>query len=337
MCRVALRFFNHHNIKNVMKHYAHLTENQRYQISSLLKVKTSQSEIARIIGCHKSTVSREIRLNKGKRGYRPKQAHQLAWSRKANNSALITDFGWAYIGALIKRKLSPEQITGRLRLLDWKGVPSHERIYQHIYEDKKAGGTLHQHLRCQKSYRKRGKAGQDRRGQISHRIDISERPVEADNRERMGDYEGDTVVGKGHKGVLVTLVDRKTRETKIKALPNRKAKLVTQTCIDLLRHEQPLSITFDNGKEFAGHQDIAKSLRTDIFFAKPYRSWERGTNENTNGLIRQFLPKSSALDNISDEEIKAIEDNLNSRPRKVLGYLTPHEVKSRNQVVALRR
>jgi IS30 family transposase len=319
-----------------MKHYAHLTENQRHQISGLLKAKISRSEIARIIGCHKSTISREVRLNKGKRGYRPKQAHHAAQSRKAKNSLRVTDFGWAYIDTLIRRKLSPEQVMGRLRLLGWYGVPSHERIYQHIYDDKKAGGTLHQHLRCQKSYRKRGQAGQDRRGQLKQRTDISERPIEADNRERLGDYEGDTVIGKGHKGVLVTLVDRRTRETKIKALPDRKAKRVTQTCIDLLRHEQPLSITFDNGKEFAGHQIIAKALRTEIFFAKPYRSWERGTNENTNGLIRQFLPKSSVLDTISDEEIKAIEDNLNNRPRKTLGFLTPLEVKSTNQVVALR-
>ena len=319
-----------------MEHYAHLTQTKRYQISSLLKAKISQSEIARIVGCHKGTISREIQRNKGQRGYRPLQAHKLSRSRKAKNSLRITSFGWSYIESLLHRKRSPEQITGRLRLMGWQDVPSHERIYQYIYADKKVGGMLHLHLRRQKTYRKRGLSGQDRRGQLSNRTDITERPIEADKRERIGDYEGDTVIGKGHKGVLVTLVDRKTRETKIQALPDRKSERVTQACINKLKGEHPQSITFDNGKEFAGHETIAQTLNTDVYFARPYRSWERGTNENTNGLIRQFLPKSKRLDNISDHEIQAIEDNLNHRPRKILGYQTPLEVKSRNQVVALR-
>lgn len=130
-------------------------------------------------------------------------------------------------------------------------------------------------------------------------------------------------------------MDRKTRETKIHALPNRKAERVTQACINKLRTERPLSITFDNGKEFADHETIAEVLNTEVYFAKPYRSWERGTNENTNGLIRQFLPKSRRLDNVSDEEVQTIEDKLNNRPRKTLGYLTPLEVKPRNGCVAL--
>jgi IS30 family transposase len=217
--------------QNDMPHYKHLTQNQRYQISSLLKTHTPRSEIARIIGCHKSTISREITRNKGQRGYRPLQADNKAHKRKAKNSLQVTVFGWSYVEALLEQKHSPEQITGRLRLLGWEGVPSHERIYQYIYTDKKTGGNLHKHLRCQKTYKKRSLSGQDRRGQISHRVDITERPVEADNRERLGDYEGDTIIGKAHKGVLVTLVNRKTRETKIRSLPNRKAERVTQACI----------------------------------------------------------------------------------------------------------
>jgi len=319
-----------------MKHYKHLTPNQRYQISSLLKTNTPKSKIARIIGCDKSTIYRELKRNTGKRGYRPKQAQTMARGRKANNSLRITSFGWAYIETLLEKKYSPEQITGRLRLLGWQHVPSHERIYQYVYDDKRSGGSLHTHLRCQKTYRKRGSAGQERRGQLCHRRDIAERPVEADRRERIGDYEGDTVIGKNHRGVLVTLVDRKTRETRIQALPDRKAKRVAEACINKLQDEHPLSITFDNGKEFAQHQKIARALQTDVYFAKPYRSWERGTNENTNGLIRQFLPKSERLDDVTDEEICFIEDNLNNRPRKILGFLTPLEVKSENKVVALR-
>lgn len=322
--------------QNVMKHYTHLTQEQRYQISALMQAKTSISEIARIIGCHKSTISREIKRNKGQRGYRPKQAHRLATSRKANNSASITDFAWAYIEYLLEQKYSPEQITGRLKLLGWHDVPSHERIYQYIYADKKAGGNLHTHLRCQKTYRKRGLTGQDRRGQIPNRTDISERPAIIESRQRIGDYEGDTVVGKGHKGVLVTLVDRTTRETKIMALPNRKADKVSDACIDMLKDENPMSITFDNGKEFSQHETIASRLNAEIYFAKPYHSWERGTNENTNGLIRQFLPKSMRLDNLDNKLVQLIECNLNNRPRKVLGFKTPLEVKSSFGCVALR-
>lgn len=319
-----------------MKHYTHLTDNERYQISSLLKAKLNHSQIAQVLGRHKTTINREIRRNTGQRGYRPKQAQKNYRCRKANNSQKINAFGWAYIDYLLKKKYSPEQITGRLRLQGWLDVPSHERIYRYIYANKKSGGTLHCHLRCQKVYRKRGLKNQDRRGQLTNRTDITHRPIEADNRERLGDYEGDTMIGKNHKGVLVTLVDRKSREIKIQALSNRKAHRVTKACINKLYGENTLSITFDNGKEFADHETIAETLKTEIYFAKPYRSWERGTNENTNGLIRQFLPKSRRLDNVSDEEIKTIEDNLNNRPRKTLGYLTPLEVKSRNGYVALR-
>ncbi len=331
----VLHFEFQSHLQNVMKHYKHLTSEQRYQISSLLKTPISKSEIARILSVSKSTICRELRRNKGKRGYRPKQAHRLACQRKANNSQSITAFGWAYVEHLLAKKYSPEQITGRLRLLGWQDVPSHERIYRYVYADKKKGGTLHKHLRCQKTYRKRGHANHDRRGRIVNRVDIEERPMVADNRQRIGDYEGDTVVGKGHKGVLVTLVDRTTRETKIRGLPNRQAKQVTSACIDMLKAERTMSITFDNGKEFANHQAISQALNTDIYFAKPYHSWERGTNENTNGLIRQFLPKSARLDNLSAETVQAIEDNLNNRPRKVLGYQTPLEVKSRFGCVAL--
>lgn len=326
--------FNSH-ISNDMKQYTHLTQEQRYQISALKKTTISNSEIARIIGCNKSTITRELKRNTGQRGYRPKQAQQLSEARKAKNNGRIRLFGWAYIQHLLCQKYSPEQITGRLTMLGWKDVPSHETIYQHIYADKKTGGDLHTHLRCQKTYRKRNLAGQDRRGQIPNRKDISDCPSIIDKRQRLGDYEGDTVIGHGHKGVLVTLVDRTTRETKIKALSNRKAEAVANACNQLLKDEQTLSITFDNGKEFALHESIADKLGADIYFARPYHSWERGTNENTNGLIRQFLPKSISFDNLSDDVIQAIENNLNNRPRKVLGFRTPLEVKSSFGYVAL--
>ena len=158
------------------------------------------------------------------------------------------------------------------------------------------------------------------------------RPSIIEDRTRLGDYEGDIVVGKGHQGVLVTLVDRVTRETKIKALPNRKAK----ACVSMLKGDRPKSISFDNGKEFADHATMATRLNTDIYFAQPYHSWERSTNENANGLIRQFLPKSMRLDNLPDKLVQSIEDSLNNRPRKVLGFRTPLEIKSSFGCVALR-
>lgn len=175
MCRVAFQTSTP-TYQNVMKHYTHLTQEQRYQISALLQAKKGVSEIARIIGCHKSSVSREIRRNTGQRGYRPKQADRLAKERKVVNSAKITLFGWSYIEHLLKKRDSPEQIRGRLTLLGWQDPPSHEAIYQHIYSDKKAGSDLQKALRCQKRYKKRRLQGHDRRGKIANRTDITDRP-----------------------------------------------------------------------------------------------------------------------------------------------------------------
>ena len=316
--------------------YTHLTEYERYQISSLLQMKVSLNEIARQINRNKSTISREVHRNKGKRGYRPKQAHKFSKDRKQNNAKKITSFAWTYVAHLLKRKMSPEQIMGRLKYFGYLDVPSIESIYLFIYKNKRGGGNLHTDLRCQKVRCKRYGCGQSKRGKIKNRVDIDNRPAIVEQRTRLGDIEGDTVVGKGHKGVLVTLVDRVSREVKIKSTGRKLAEFVTKACVELLAGEDAKTITFDNGLEFARHSEIAKALNVDIYFAKPYHSWQRGTNENTNGLIRQFLPKSRSFDNVTDEEIKEIEYNLNNRPRKILGYLTPLEVKSRNGCVALR-
>lgn len=318
-----------------MSHYSHLTKEERYQISALLRNETSIAQIARTINRHPSSIYREIKRNKGKRGYRPKQANTKAIARKASNQDKLTDFCWAYVTHLLAKYWSAEQIVGRLRQLGWNDVPSIETIYQYVYRDKHKGGKLFAFLRCQKQRRKRYAKARKRRGQITDRKDISERPIIIEQRSRLGDFEGDTVVGKNHKGVLLTFVDRTTRLTKMRSLPNRKASLISEHSIDLLRNIETKSITFDNGKEFSHHQYIAEKLQTDIYFARPYHSWERGTNENTNGLIRQFFGKQIRLDNLDSADVQRVEDLLNNRPRKVLGYLTPVEVMASATVFAL--
>jgi IS30 family transposase len=309
--------------------YTHLTEEERYHISALYKTGVEKSEIARQIGRHKSTISREIERNTGLRGYRPKQAHSFAQNRKRNGNLQITAFGFAYIQHLIEQDWSPEQIHGRLMLIGWDDVPCVERIYQYIYQDKADGGDLHSHLRCQKKRRKRYASGQQRRGQIVDRRDIDERMSIVEERIRFGDFEGDTVVGHKHKGVLLTFADRMTRLSIIRPHENRKSETIAISSIDALKNHEVLTITYDNGKEFAKHKEVSDALNADIYFAKPYASWQRGTNENMNGLIRQYLPKSVRLDTVSIEQTRFIEHRLNNRPRKVLGYQTPLEVLSK--------
>jgi IS30 family transposase len=204
---------------------------------------------------------------------------------------------------------------------------SHEWIYQYILRDKQAGGDLHTHLRCQKPRKKRYGAP-DRRGQIKGRVSIDERPSIVNERSRVGDWEADTVIGKQGGAVLVTLVERKTRLSVIGKAPNRTAQEVTTVILKGLTPlaAQVQTLTYDNGKEFALHQEIAKELDARGYFAHPYHSWERGLNENTNGLIRQYFPKGKDLSEVTDTEVQAVMDKLNNRPRKCLGFKTPNQV-----------
>jgi IS30 family transposase len=306
--------------------YTQLTQEQRYQTYSLLKMEHTQTEIAECIGVHKSTISRELRRNRGQRGYRPKQAQEKAKERRAQKvHTKISSETWLRVEEQLQIDWSPEQIT------DWlicRQLPlvSPEWIYQYIYADKRSGGTLHRHLRCQKKRRKRyGKY--DRRGIIPARKSIEERPEIVELRERLGDWEIDTIIGKGHKGAMVTLTERKSRFTLVRKVDSKSADLVAQAIIELLSWVQPLkTITSDNGKEFAAHQLISKELSIDFYFAHPYASWERGTNENTNGLIRQYLPKERDMRTVTTEEEIMIMDRLNLRPRKCLDFRTPYEV-----------
>jgi IS30 family transposase len=232
-------------------------------------------------------------------------------------------------------KWSPEQISGWLRA-ERNEQLSHERIYQYIWDDKKAGGELYTHLRRQgKRYQKRSN-GKQSRGRIRNRVGIEERPTVVDEKSRIGDWEIDTVIGKGHSGAMVTIVERVTQFTLVANVPNKSAEAVTEATIKLLKpYKKALhTITADNGKEFAYHECLTNELGAAVYFARPYHSWERGLNENTNGLLRQYWPKSMDLKKVTNKEIVAVVTQLNQRPRKTLGFKTP-EVLMHNHMAAV--
>ena len=309
--------------------YTHLTQDERYQIAILAKAGHGRSDIAKLMNRHKSTIGRELKRNLGKRGYRPKQAHEFSQARlrACENGSRIADDTWAFVEAKLAETWSPEQIAGYLKANN-KPTVSHESIYQRIYADKRAGGALHRNLRCQKTRRKRYGSGRERRGTIPNQVSIELRPAVVNARERFGDWEGDLVIGAGQQQALVTLYERTSRYSLIAHVPFKTARAVSEAMISLLTPFAACvhTLTTDNGREFAQHERIAKQLDADFYFAHPYSSWERGANENMNGLIRQFFPKKTSFDTLSTKDIAFAMDRLNHRPRKCLGYKTPHQV-----------
>jgi len=305
--------------------YTQLTQEQRYQIYALLKIGHNQTEIAEVIGSHKSTISRELHRNCSQRGYRPKQAQYLAISRRYHRRVQIKPSSWEMIEDKLKLDWSPEQISGWMRRNHMIKV-SHEWIYQYILMDRRMGGHLYEHLRCKKKRHKRY-GGDDRRGQLPNRVSIEKRPEIVEQRQRIGDWEVDTMIGKGHHQAIVTLTERKSRFALLRKVEQRTADQVSKAMIDLLRpfSDQLYTLTSDNGKEFAEHEEIAKELKVDFFFAHPYAAWERGSNENMNGLIRQYIPKKSDFMSIGETEVELVMDRLNNRPRKCLGFMSPLE------------
>lgn len=303
--------------------YHHLSREERYQISALLKAGLTQSRIAITLGRHKSTISRELARNAGLRGYRPRQAGALAEARSisSRNARQISASVWKTVSQQLRLQWSPEQIAFQVPV-------SHETIYRHVYADKASGGDLWRHLRCQKKRRKRYASGRDRRGQIIGRKPISERPGHVDARLRVGHWEGDTLIGARHKQAIVSLVERKSGYAILARVNNKTADLVTGAIIKRLQPyaARVQTLTYDNGKEFAEHAKIDKALGSTCYFADPFSSWQRGSNENLNGLIRQYIPKSRPFSTVSDEELAMIEHRLNNRPRKRLGFRTPHDV-----------
>lgn len=311
------------------KGYHHVTRDIRCQIYALKATGSSLRKISKVVDRDVSTISREIKRNSGDRGYRHKQADSKATQRRLEASRTpkkLTPELTVIINEKLLEDWSPEQISGRLKLSEKK--ISHETIYQHVWKDKRAGGTLFKHLRHHgKKYNKRssGKAG---RGCIPNRVDISERPSIVETKSRIGDWEGDTIIGANHKGAIVSHVDRHSKFTMLKKVDRKTAELVTYATVErLIDFPHPvLSITYDNGKEFSDHQIIGMILNTKCYFAPPYQSWRRGLNEHTNGLVRQYLPKSTDFSRISDQTVQEIQDRLNNRPRKCLQYRTPFEI-----------
>ncbi len=304
-----------------------LTQEQRYQIAALLKAGHNQTVIANILNVHKSTISRELNRNRGLRGYRPKQAHELAMARRQNKAKpRIATQQWQWVEQLLRDEWSPEQVSLWLHTAG-RCTISHEWIYQYVYEDLRQGGDLHSHLRCQKQRRKRY-GSNERRGQIKGRESIDKRPQVVENRSRIGDWEADTVIGRLGGSVLVTLAERKSRLSLIALAPDKTAQSVKEAMLTLLTPlaERVHTVTYDNGKEFAYHLEVAEHLNAKGYFAHPYHSWERGLNDNTNGLIRQYLPKGMSFDDLTDKDIQRIMDKLNNRPRKCLGIKTPNQV-----------
>lgn len=311
--------------------YTHLTQEERYQIYALRAEKKTIKEIAQAIGRHRTTIQREIALNKGGNGWRPQQAHQLAAERKqrCRNARRVNESDWDKVVSYLRLDLSPQQAIARISLEEGSALQmSVETVYSRIYADHQRGGELKSHLRGQKVYRKRYRSGDQRRGAIKNRVSIDERPEIVTLKTRRGDWEGDTIIGKNQQGVVVTLVDRFSRFTLAKSVGTKHAQGVTAAINALLTPHIATchTLTFDNGKEFAGHEAMSAHLQAAVYFAHPYHSWERGLNENTNGLLRQYFPKKTNLRNITDEELQRAIDQLNHRPRKCLGYKTPFEV-----------
>jgi len=309
--------------------YTHLTQEERYQISTLLREGFSKRYIAWRLNRSPSTISREIARNRARNGYFAKHANKLARRRHCPNPKRISYDTWVQVIAYLDLQWSPEQIASHVSV-------SLHSIYRFIQQDKSKGGVLFHNLRL-RNQRKRKYGSIETRGQLTNRKSIHDRPAEIEQRSRFGDLEIDTIVGKNHQQSLVSIVDRKTGYLWLKKCSTRKAEEVCQATIRLLKPIKAhlKTITADNGKEFSLHEYAAQESDVDWYFADPYSAWQRGTNENTNGLIRQYIRKGSDLNDYTDAYIAEITQRLNHRPRKRLGFKSPSQVLWQQHGVAL--
>jgi IS30 family transposase len=303
----------------------HLTLAEREILYRLKKKGRSKAEIAEMMGRHRSTIYRELKRNTGQRGYRPKQAQRLADKRhlachrprKLGDACLHQ-----YVEERLEKRWSPDQIAGRSRQ-DFARQPSRCLSRQTIYH------WIEDRAPFWRSWLRRGGRPPEKRGKLTDYVRIDGRPDVINRRRRYGDWEGDTMVGKGRRSALATLVERKSGYARIGRADNMRADTVRRVLVRRMRSLPAAlrrSVTFDNGKEFAEHRQLAQILNLETYFALPYRSWQRGTNENTNGLLRQFFPKGTDFSRISHQVVARVETLLNERPRRRLDYRTPAEV-----------
>lgn len=308
----------------------HLTKEERIRIETLLKEGYSETSIAKRLCRDRRSIKREVQRNSGKDGYKADEAHRLATLRREKpRHKKFSSEAMKHVRRRLRKKDSPQQIAEAME--EEVGFKiSFRRIYDFIADDKAAGGTLYTELRIANGKPRRPKKQRGEAGckHIPNRVDIELRPQIVNSRLRFGDWEADLVCGVHHQGFLVTLVERKSRLTLIGQVKFKTAEAVSAEIIRLLlpHKDRVHTITYDNGREFCYHEKVNKRLGCQSYFAKPYHSWERGTNENTNGLIRQYLPKGSDLRKVKPEQVKRIMDELNERPRRTLKYQTPQAV-----------
>jgi transposase, IS30 family len=316
-----------------MSNYKHLTREERYQIQAYKKAGFSQVEIAKDLMVHKSTISRELKRNSSKihQKYSAQKADEVSCDRRMyasrESNKKMTKNMIAHIVKYIEDDFSPEQTSATLKIKDGL-VISHVRIYQYIRENRLKGGDLYTHLRFHHTGKRRAQYGAKHKGKIKDRVSISQREKIVDEKIRLGDFEIDTIIGTNRKGAITTAVDRVSLLSVISIPTTKKADEVESEIKRILSpfKDKIQTITSDNGLEFSNHKNISQALDCDYYFCHPYSSWERGLNEYTNGLIRQYIPKGTSFENITAEYIKMIEDKLNNRPRKSLNWRTPNEV-----------
>lgn len=307
--------------------YRRVTSEDRLRIKDGLDAGLTKSEIADKLGFHRSTIGREVSRNTGGRGYRPKQAQRYTDERELSKHGpyKINPVIMTQIIERLALKWSPEQISNRLRL-EGEETVSPETIYKFIAEDRANGGELWRNLRRYKRFRKRRFPSEDRRGKIQNARPLSKRPKSANHRRSLGHWERDLMVGKNHKSAVLVVTDRKSRFNKFRKLAGKHSKKVTKETAAALKGLPLKSMSNDRGLEFSDHQTYEKKLKVKVFFCDPYSSYQRGTNENRIGILRQYLPKKTDLTNLSNKDLKKIEFEINNRPMKILDWMTPYEV-----------
>ena len=309
--------------------YRQLSPEERYMLAALRRQGLNQAEIARALGRHRSTVCREVRRNSTRADghYRAFTAQERTNGRRSRprRNGRFTAADFALIDELLRRQWSPEQAAGYLARTGRLAI-SHETIYRHVWRDKREGGALHTHLRGARKRRRKRYGRYDSRGRLAGKGMISERPAEVEARGRVGHWEADTVAGAASKDCVVTLVERKTGLVLIGKLPDRTAESLSRRLTRLIRGAGRVeTVTADNGTEFHGYGRVERLTGAAFYFARPYHSWERGSNENADGLLRQYLPKGESMAGLTQHRCNAIARRVNTRPRKRLGYRTPLE------------